>query len=380
MARTALGKSSLWGTKARAGGWNRVPRTLSPEQWAEVESDCYLIGMVLSEAVARPLPGEATRRQLDEALALLDRVVTGHAATRAYHIRRAGLLERRGDREDAHRERERAAILPPSDAYDYLLLGQDQLRRGDWPAARVSFESALREQPNLLLARFLLASVELNSQPSRAAEARGELTFCLLQQASNPWLYLLRGVANGRVGQALMQSSAKTDQSLAETRFTEAEADFGEAWKRSQGDMLHDPDLRYGLLMNRGTMRQARGRLTDAVSDFQAAIALNPEPYEAHNSLAQAMRSLGRNKEAVASFDEAIKRQPRMAALYRGRCWPGSTARTCRQPSWSWHWATWRSRPAWSHSETVPRTTSSAAGGCWASIDRRTPWPRPTPR
>ena len=60
-------------------------------------------------------------------------------------------------------------------------------------------------------------------------------------------------------------------------------------------------------------------RLTDAVADFQAAIALNPEPYEAHNSLAQAMRSLGRNPDAVASFDQAIQRQPRIAALYRGR-------------------------------------------------------------
>ena len=77
-----------------------------------------------------------------------------------------------------------------------------------------------------------------------------------------------------------MQSSAKPDKSLAETRFTEAEADFREAWTRSQGDMPHDPDLHYGLLMNRGTMRQGRGRLTDAVADFQAAIALNPEPYE----------------------------------------------------------------------------------------------------
>ena len=31
------------------------------------------------------------------------------------------------------------------------------------------------------------------------------------------------------------------------------------------------------------------------------------------------MRSLGRNPDAVASFDQAIQRQPRIAALYRGR-------------------------------------------------------------
>ncbi len=195
----------------------------------------------------------------------------------------------------------------------------EQWRRGEWPAAQVSFEAALRAQPNLLLARFLLAWAELNSRPPRTAEARGELSFCIRQQEGNAWFYLLRGVANGHVGQALKVSSMTEDRSLGETRFLEAESDFDTAWKLCMADPRHAPELRYVLLMNRGGMRQGRGRPIDAVADFREAIAMNPEPYQGHNSLAQAMRSLGEYKEAVASFGLAIERQPRMAALYRGR-------------------------------------------------------------
>ena len=179
-----------------------LPASLSPEQRAEVVSGCYWMLMVLSDAVARPLPGEDRRRQADTALRALDLAATLHAPTLAYHLRRAACLERRDDPEAARLERARAMGLEPTEAFDHLLLGQERSRRGDWDAARAHFEAAVRARPDLFWGHCLLAIADLNSAPPLAAEARATLTTCLLQQPSSAWLYLLRGTADSQMGAA----------------------------------------------------------------------------------------------------------------------------------------------------------------------------------
>jgi tetratricopeptide (TPR) repeat protein len=295
-----------------------LPAVLTAQERAEVEADRYLMLMVLAEAVARPLPGEDPRRQASEALELLDRAATVHGPTPAFHLRRATCLERLGDDVAARKERERAGSIAPADAFDHLLLGREEIRRGAWDAARGQLEAALRLRPGSFWARCLLAVAELNSSPPRAAEAKTELTACLLQQPSYSWLYLLRGSAYGQMGVALAAAgrAPKAAHLAAEAnqRFEDAEADFRKALELGLEEGLH-----YVLLMNRGVMRFQRGRRDAAAEDFAVAIDRDPGRYYAYASLAQALLRLGRRDEAIARLDEAIAREPNLAALYRGR-------------------------------------------------------------
>ena len=294
------------------GTRDAAPPTLDPTERAEVESGADLMRMVLAAAVARPLKGEDPKRQAEAALRRLDEVAPRRGGTTSYCLRRADCLDRLGDAAAARRERDRAP--KPVDAFDHLLLGLDRTRRGEWDAARSDFEAALRERPDSFWARCLLATAELNALPlPRAAEAKTELTTCLLQQPGFAWLHLLRGVAYGQMGQAL--AIAHLDAESAD-RFEDAEADFRKALALG---LDRDADLHYALLMDRGAMRFQRRKYADAAADFERAIALDDSRFNAHASLAQAFRRLGKRDEALAQFDRAIALQPAMAILYRGR-------------------------------------------------------------
>jgi lipoprotein NlpI len=301
-----------------------LPASLTPVQRAEVEADRYLLLLVLSEAVALPLPGEDGHRQAEAALRLLDRAEKLHSKTAAYHLRRAACYEQLGDDAAARREHDAAARLQPTDALDHLLLGRERFVRFDWPGARTHFEESLRLKPDSFWAHCWLAIADLNSVPPRAEAARGALTTCLVQQPSYAWLYLLRGFAHGQLG-AAAQAQASAAQSKAwgqefareaETRFEDAERDFRSALDK---DKKLDEGFRYVLLTNRGVMRYRRQQWEAAAADLREAIALEPGRYNAYASLAQALRKLGRRDEALEQMSRAIALEPGKAALYRGR-------------------------------------------------------------
>ncbi len=120
------------------------------------------------------------------------------------------------------------------------------------------------------------------------------------------------GVALAAAARSSLQTAAFAAES--EARFEDAEADFRKAL-----DLGLDAELQYVLLMNRGVMRFQRARWADAAADFERAIERNEGRYNAHASLAQALRKLGRREEAVERLGKAIALEPKLAALYRGR-------------------------------------------------------------
>jgi tetratricopeptide (TPR) repeat protein len=317
-ARAAL---ALFAPEDGAGPDSLMPRpdVLSPEELSEIRSGCCLILMVLSRVTATPLPGEDPKRQAGEGLHLLDQARDLDPPSLAFHHRRAFCLERLGDAEAAQRERASAAGRQPTGALDHILLGQERSRQGDWDSARAHFLAALSDRHDLFIAHCLLASAALNCSPPQAAEARAELTYCLHQQPSYAWLYLLRGFASAQMGAALkavQQPSGQTGSlgAGADKRFAEAEADFRSALEQNLED-----DLRYVLLANRGAMRFLRGEYEPAASDFREAIVLDGGRYNAYASLAQTLRRLDQRDEAVEHFTKAIALAPSIAALYRGR-------------------------------------------------------------
>jgi len=281
--------------------------TLVPADQEKLDSDRYMLHLVLAGAVARPQSGEDPRRQAREALAILDRVSTMRPLSRAYHISRANCLQSAGDVEGTSRERVTAERLEPSGAFDHFLLGLERHRAGDLPAALRHFDTALGERPDLFWARLLSAIDLLNSVPSSPGEAKANLTACLLQKPY-PWLYLLRGSALGQIG------DATRDEAAAKATFAAALADFRKALEMGlEGGFL------YALHMNRGVLRFKRGVLAEAVADFEQAVKLEPSKDRPLAMLANALNQQGRKAEALARLDQAIKLNPSLASHYSDR-------------------------------------------------------------
>jgi serine/threonine protein kinase/Tfp pilus assembly protein PilF len=279
-----------------------APAVDSPElgdgEKAEVRAACYELLLVLAEAVAQPLPGQAAdeqRRQAGQALHLLDRAARLGPPTRAWYLRRAHYLAQAGDPSAARREHERAQAVQPAGVLDYFLLGDEQYRQGNWPQAVVAFENVLQRQPDHFWGQYYLALCWLKTHRPDLAAAR--LTACLGWRPDFPWLYLLRGSAWGELGQ-----------------FARAEEDFRAAL---QGPL---PDsARYGLYVDRGVLRIRQGRVDEALDDLRQAVRLKPGQYQGYVNLAQAYLKGERPEEALAQLDEAVRREPGLAALYRTR-------------------------------------------------------------
>jgi eukaryotic-like serine/threonine-protein kinase len=290
--------------------------TLAAADQEKLASDRYTLHLVLAGAVARPQPGEDPIRQAREALEILNHASAVRPPSRAYHISRASCLQSAGDDRGASGERALAERLEPSSAFDQFLLGLERHQAGDLPTALRHFDAALSERPDLFWSRLLSAIDLLNSVPSSPGEAKANLTACLAQK-SYPWLYLLRGSAFGKIG------DATRDEIAAEATFDAALADF-----RKATELGLDAGFRYVLHMNRGVVRYNRAlrrlnriELALAVTDFEQAVKLEPSKDQPLAALAKALDLQGRKAEALARLDHAIKLNSTLASHYSDRSW-----------------------------------------------------------
>jgi tetratricopeptide (TPR) repeat protein len=262
------------------------PSIPSPRK-AEIAADCYTLLLVLASIRAQqPLSTNGGNERYREALRILDRARQLGFQTRAYHLRRARLLEQLGEQEEARKDRDRAESLPPEGALDHFLAGEEQYRRGDWKLAINSFNRTLSLQPGHFWAQFFLAVCHVRVQQWEAAKAG--LNACLIQHPDFVWAYVFRSVANERL------------QALAE-----AETDFQKALQLNPNE-----DARYVLILTRGILHFNQADLKCAEADFRSAIALKPEQYNAYLNLAQVYLAQGQFEAAAEQVNTALKFQP----------------------------------------------------------------------
>jgi tetratricopeptide (TPR) repeat protein len=324
---------ALYGIDARAPTPATPPLDyLSAREKTEVAEGCYELLLVLAEVTAYPEPGQDAASQAGEALALLDRAARLTPPTRAYHLRRARYLAQRHDERGADEERTRAGQTEPAGALDHFLMGDEHCNQGheDLPQAQRDFEAALGCQPDHFWAQYFLAVCCLRLPHPRPDLARGHLTACLGRRPDFLWVYLLRGFAEGELGD-----------------FAAAAADYREAGRRHPDDVA-----RYALHANGGVLRLRKARALEAVADlghlgpllpppadvvalaaraererqldeaaaeFRQAIALKPDQYQAYVDLAQVYRARRQWDEAVGQLDLAVRQRPGLATLYRER-------------------------------------------------------------
>jgi serine/threonine protein kinase/Flp pilus assembly protein TadD len=302
-----------------------LPEALTAEEKTEVEKGIYELLLMLADAVARPLPGEDSIRQADQALLILDRAYglrPSPRAYQAYYLIRADCLARKGEKTAAENDRQTASAMP-ADAFSHLHRGETLHQERKWREAISEFETALRLEPDMFRAQLLLAVCQL--QDRLFDQARTNLTACIQREPESINLYLLRGFASGEVGDQRQTDALKVGsrreprqkeefQKAIDADFEAAEADFEKVMT-----LKPSTDERYGLLVNRGVLRFRRHRLDDAVKDLLEAIALRPDEVSAHQVLGEVYRQQGRTEQAIAQFTRGIALKPGMASLYRGR-------------------------------------------------------------
>jgi tetratricopeptide (TPR) repeat protein/tRNA A-37 threonylcarbamoyl transferase component Bud32 len=275
-----------------------LPPSFGDKEKADVQAGCYELLLVLAELGSQPQPGQTPAErhsQVEQALRVLDRAGKLGAPTRAYHLRRARYLALLGDASGAEQEAARAAALKPAHALDAFLVGEELYRDGKPSEAARAFEDALHLQPDYFWAHYFLAVCLLQRQ--RPAEAKAHLTACLGRRPGFIWIYLLRGFAHAELRE-----------------FEAAETDFERAV-----NLGPDSAALYGIHVNRGVLRIRQDRPEEAVVDFQKAIALRPEQYQAYADLAQAYQQLQRWDDAAEQLERALRLEPGRPALYRLR-------------------------------------------------------------
>jgi len=294
-ARRALDRFGL--LDPGAPNFQLDPSHFKPAEVEEISSNAYELTLILAEVVANPLPGEDPVAQAREALVLQESAARVRALTPAYHLRRAGYLERLGDTSGAGEQRRLAeASAGEGDTpVDHFLAGEQAYRKHDMKKAATAFGKALSLQPDHFWAQYLLGVCHLKSH--RPAEAQAALVACQSRRPGFVWAYLLKGFAEGEMGE-----------------FDLAEADFRKAIQLGLDD-----EKRYVMLVNRGVMRIRRGDGLAAAGDLNEAIALKPDQFQAYVNLSQAHQNLGRWADAMATLDLAIGRSPLLAVLHRAR-------------------------------------------------------------
>ncbi len=224
-ARAAL---AVFAAPASTRGWSLgpLPANLTETEKTTVRDGCYELLLILAEAEDKPEEG---LKDLDCAARL------NPAPTRAYHLRRAACLRRRGEKDAAARELGVAEALRPATAFDYFLAGQERYKRGQWLEALRDFGSALRLQPENFWSHALAAICSLQLQ--RPAEAKAELNACLQRERGLAWLYVLRGFASAQIADLAGRAAEKLapgDASLrpdTDDQLSAAAADYDEAVK-----------------------------------------------------------------------------------------------------------------------------------------------------
>ncbi len=271
--------------------------TFDSSEVQAIEDRYYELTLILAEAVSQPITDENSVEQAREAVRILERAARVRAPSRIYYLRRAEYREAAGDHPGAEEDRRRAeqSSLAPVSAVDDFLEGESAYRRHEYRAAVSAFHRLLMARPEHFWGHYLLALCHLKTH--RPAEAQAELTICQATRPGFVWPYLLKGFAEGELGE-----------------FDLAEAEF-----RRAAELGLDPDARYAMLVNRGVLRVRRDQPRAAIDDFRLAIGLRPDRFQAYVNLSRAYQALGRHGQAVEALDQALDRFPREAVLHRAR-------------------------------------------------------------
>ena len=280
---------------------------LTEAERREVRLGCYELLVVWAETEAQEGNLESSdqaKKQGPRALAVLDRAsrlgVSYRIDSKLLPVRKLTYeAMARGEKYASSRIN---ASGPKAEALDLFFTGLEDYRGGDYTRALKACEAALSKQPGHFWARYVKALCHLRA--AEWAEAKEDLTDCLVRRDDFVWARLLRGYAASERGRREMRP----------TEFKAAKVDFDVALKNQK-----DPLVLYVGLVNRGVLAIHQEDWTDAVKDLKEALTHKPDAYQASVNLAHALIGQKDEDAALAVLDSAIEKTPAIALLYETR-------------------------------------------------------------
>lgn len=273
-----------------------LPPGITPDQEREIREGCFELYLALADAAAVKLEGEDAAAGVARARAgivLLDRASRLLEGDASWSRRKADLLKQAGDQNGAARLEIEGQKREPKTAFDYFMLGENSYRLGDAEHAKLALNESLRLDPGYFWAQYYLALTVLQAQSKSPAEARTYMNFCIERKPEFDALYIVRGIANLRLFD-----------------YPHAEEDFTKAL-----ELAAAPLTRFGIYVNRATLRlQVRDR-AGALSDLQAARELKPTERRLYTLFAQIYWAEGDTKKALAELSKGIEQHPRGDSL-----------------------------------------------------------------
>lgn len=226
-----------------------------------------------------------------------------------------------GRLDEARRLIERALALVPAWPEARINLGNVLAQAGDAAAAETAFRLALGQRPDLPLAHFNLANT-LMAQGREAAAVEHYRQAHALAPAV-PEIALNLGIALGRLGrtdaaltclaEALQRAPAHPGIAAQLAALLREQGRVEEA-ARLLEEVARQQPADPGLLHALGNVRLEQGRPAAAEASFRAALAADAGHAEAHFSLAETLRDLGREAEARGHYSRAVELAPESAA------------------------------------------------------------------
>ncbi|HEY8009924.1 MAG TPA: protein kinase [Rudaea sp.] len=177
------------------------------------------------------------------------------------------------------------------EAYEFYLRGRQslhQLRRRSLDHARQMFEKAIDIDPNYALAH--AGTADCYSQLYSSYDSR-EFNLRQAEAASSRALELDPDLAEAHVARGMAVSQSK--------RFDEAKGEFERA-------IALDPK-NFDALYWYGRNELSQGSFEHAISLFERATAIRPEDYSPGKFIAQALKSLGRDKECLDASRKVLQ-------------------------------------------------------------------------
>ena len=176
-----------------------------------------------------------------------------------------------------------------------------------------------REQKTIALVQLLLDGGETDTagQLLEAANYPGEPRFAVLRAR---WLML---TGRGSEARAMLDPVMKADVTDRDALWLSAQLHMRE---RRKLQALADYEVLLALWLEpparvhqeAGTMFAVNGRLEDAITQFEKALAAEPRLAQAHADLGLALATAGRREEAEAHYREALEIRPTLIAAQQG--------------------------------------------------------------
>ena len=344
--------------------WDTRPtfRALSPDEQQRARSQLTEVCLFLARGYSiEGQTGTPTADLSDRATRLnaLAERVAGDDVPRAVWEKRADLLRRRGDTTEAERAAERANTAPLRTARDYYLSGSEDLAAGRYREARALFAKAVELDPGYYWAHLALGMCY--DELGNYQEAAGCYSTAIALRPDVPETHRNRGYVGLRQrefqrARADLDRAAELAPDHADTYLNRALAfqglkDYPAAildldhaaalgapkprvlFMRSKvrdlsGDKVgakRDLDAAMKITptddltwATRGTTRMLADP-TNALADFNAALALNPRSLPSLQNKAHILGKLGRSQEAIRALDQVLAVYPDFVPARVGR-------------------------------------------------------------